>query len=98
MALPWRRLPYLGSAESRLSLLYGLNWHPMNYRQNMKRAMGKAIQQFHYELDAESLQQYPKGGYHPTHLGATLKDGRYKVTHKLGWGGYAAVWLATDMK
>ena len=48
------------------------------------------------EVDAESLERYRKGGYHPTHMGDTFEDGRYKVIHKLGWGGYATVWLARD--
>lgn len=46
--------------------------------------------------DAEPLTRYRQGGYHPTHIGDVLKDGRYKITHKLGWGGYATVWLAED--
>ncbi|KAL2044425.1 hypothetical protein N7G274_003130 [Stereocaulon virgatum] len=48
------------------------------------------------EVDAEPLERYRKGGYHPTHLGDIFKDGRYKIIHKLGWGGYATVWLARD--
>ena len=48
------------------------------------------------EVDAEPLERYRKSGYHPTHLGDIFKDGRYKIMHKLGWGGYATVWLARD--
>jgi hypothetical protein len=48
------------------------------------------------DIDAESLHQYRPGGYHPIRLGDTLKAGRYQVLHKLGWGGYATVWLAKD--
>ena len=48
------------------------------------------------EVHAEPLEWYRKGGYHPTHLGDRFKDGRYKVVHKLGWGGHATVWLARD--
>ena len=47
-------------------------------------------------LDAEPLHRYKKGGYHPVALGDTLKDGRYKLLHKLGWGGYSTVWAARD--
>ncbi|KAI4227925.1 MAG: hypothetical protein LQ349_006631 [Xanthoria aureola] len=52
----------------------------------------------HYScnVDAEPLERYRKGGYHPTHLGDVFKDGRYKIMHKLGWGGYGTVWLAKD--
>lgn len=48
------------------------------------------------EIDAEPLQRYKPGGYHPTHLGDSLKSGRYQILHKIGWGGYATVWLAKD--
>lgn len=44
----------------------------------------------------ESLSRYRAGGYHPVTLGDTFKDGRYKVHHKLGWGGSSTVWLAYD--
>lgn len=43
------------------------------------------------DINAEPLHQYQNGGYHPITLGENLKDGRYKVLHKLGWGGYSIV-------
>lgn len=48
------------------------------------------------DIDAEPLHRYKKGGYHPIHLGDELKRGRYRVLHKLGWGGYSTVWVARD--
>ena len=51
---------------------------------------------YYCDADAEPLERYRKGGYHPTHLGDVFKDGRYKIMHKLGWGGYGTVWLAKD--
>ncbi|KAJ6125877.1 hypothetical protein N7471_010370 [Penicillium samsonianum] len=47
-------------------------------------------------IDAEPLHRYRQGGYHPVTLGECLKAGRYKVSHKLGWGGYSTVWAATE--
>ena len=41
---------------------------------------------------------YNQGGYHPVHLGDSFDNNRYHVIHKLGYGGYATVWLARDKK
>ncbi|KAJ5547573.1 hypothetical protein N7513_004807 [Penicillium frequentans] len=49
-------------------------------------------------IDAEPLHRYQQGGYHPVTLGECLKAGRYKVLHKLGWGGYSTVWAARDQR
>ena len=48
------------------------------------------------DIAAEPLDRYRDGGYHPVHLGDFYNGGRYKVLHKLGWGGYATVWLLFD--
>ncbi|KAJ5544637.1 hypothetical protein N7461_006941 [Penicillium sp. DV-2018c] len=44
----------------------------------------------------ESLSKYQPGGYHPVNLGDTFANDRYKIHHKLGWGGFSTVWLAKD--
>ena len=46
----------------------------------------------------EDLAQYRSGGYHPLHLGDTMKGGRYRIVQKLGWGRDATVWLAEDRR
>ncbi|KAH9893744.1 hypothetical protein F4778DRAFT_294055 [Xylariomycetidae sp. FL2044] len=42
--------------------------------------------------DSEHLEHYEPGGFHPVHLGDVYANdddyGRYKVVHKLGWGGF----------
>lgn len=43
------------------------------------------VPQYTCDIDAEPLHRYSLGGYHPVHLGDYLKDGRYKILHKLGW-------------
>ncbi|KAI3327970.1 kinase-like protein [Xylariaceae sp. AK1471] len=48
------------------------------------------------DVDAESLRRYRPGGYHPIRLGDQLKSGRYKIVHKVGWGGYSTTWAARD--
>ncbi|KAL8730083.1 MAG: hypothetical protein Q9166_004282 [cf. Caloplaca sp. 2 TL-2023] len=46
----------------------------------------------------EYTTTYRKRGYNLTHVGDLYKNARYKVIHKLGWGGFAAVWLARDQE
>ena len=46
--------------------------------------------------NVEDLEQYKVGGFHPIHIGDTLDSGRYRVVHKLGFGGFATVWLGRD--
>ena len=43
----------------------------------------------------ENIEDYEPGGLHPTNIGDIFND-RYKVLHKLGYGGYSTVWLASD--
>ena len=59
-------------------------------------ASANNIPALYCEVDAEPLQRYRQGGYHPTHLSDEFNGGRYKILHKLGWGGYATIWLAKD--
>jgi serine/threonine-protein kinase SRPK3 len=51
---------------------------------------------YRYEEGVKVLERYEAGGYHPTHIGDRLRDGRYEVRHKLGHGSYSTVWLARD--
>ena len=44
----------------------------------------------------EPLLLYEDGGYHPVHLGDTMREKRYTIARKLGWGRRATVWLAKD--
>ncbi|KAF2223277.1 kinase-like domain-containing protein [Elsinoe ampelina] len=54
--------------------------------------------QYHCDLDEEPVQNYKPGGYHPVQIGDKLGGGRYKVLHKLGWGGFSTVWAANDQE
>lgn len=51
-----------------------------------------------YEVleDVEDPQDYEPGGLHPVSINDTFRDGRYRVVHKLGFGGYSTIWLAKD--
>ena len=46
----------------------------------------------------EHFTRYRPGGFHPVCLGDTFKDGRYKICHKLGFGGSSTDWLARDIQ
>lgn len=45
--------------------------------------------------EAESLERYRPGGYHPLVIGDTVKH-RYRIVHKLGHGTYSTTWLCQD--
>jgi serine/threonine protein kinase len=45
----------------------------------------------------EHIYDYELDGHHPVHLGDVYgNNGRYRVIHKLGSGGFATVWLCPD--
>lgn len=49
------------------------------------------------EDDVESLEGYHEGGFHPVKIGDCFgESAQYRVLHKLGYGGYATVWLCRD--
>jgi serine/threonine protein kinase len=49
-------------------------------------------------VDLEKFENYADGGYHSTVVGDHFYNGRYEVVHKLGFGGYSAIWLARDKR
>lgn len=51
---------------------------------------------YEWQENAEDLERYLTGGYHPVKLGDKFCGSRYTVVHKLGKGSYSTVWLARD--
>ena len=46
----------------------------------------------------EQIQFYQPQEFHPVSIGDIYADGRYKILHKLGYGGLSTVWLARDLR
>lgn len=44
----------------------------------------------------EWIEAYHPGGLHPIHVGDTLRDGRYQILRKLGYGAESTTWLVQD--
>jgi serine/threonine-protein kinase SRPK3 len=44
----------------------------------------------------EDPDQYTPGGYHPVDIGDQLHNGRYRIIHRLGHGGFSTTWLAVN--
>ena len=50
-------------------------------------------------LDAiEDIEDYQPGGYHSISVGDTFDHGRFRVLHKLGFGGSSTVWLGRNQR
>ncbi|KAF9069593.1 kinase-like domain-containing protein [Rhodocollybia butyracea] len=47
-------------------------------------------------LSHENLDHYTPGGFHPIMIGDEFSHGRYRIIHKLGYGGFSTTWLARD--
>ncbi|KAG6834369.1 hypothetical protein H0H93_010090 [Arthromyces matolae] len=48
--------------------------------------------------EIEDVEGYQYGGFHPLAIGDTLAHGRYRIIHKLGFGGSSTIWLARNNK
>ena len=44
--------------------------------------------------DVEDAGKYHLGGFYPATIGEILDNGKYKILHKLGFGGSSTTWLA----
>lgn len=51
---------------------------------------------YNFMEDVENVSKYRAGGFHPVSIGDEMMEGRYRVVHKLGFGGYSTTWLAID--
>lgn len=47
--------------------------------------------------ECEPVLRYTQEIYYPISIGEVLNS-RYRVVHKLGWGGFSTVWMARDLR
>ncbi|KAF9069592.1 hypothetical protein BDP27DRAFT_1420717 [Rhodocollybia butyracea] len=47
-------------------------------------------------LSHEDLGHYMPGGFHPIMIGDEFSQGRYRIIHKLGYGGFSTTCLACN--
>lgn len=69
---------------------------PRAYHLSQHRSFITSKFRYACDVEAEPLHRYRSGGYHPVRLGDAFKQGRYKVLHKFGHGGFSTVWIARD--
>ena len=62
----------------------------------MTTSTPKRVYRIPNSTNAEDAELYKIGGLHPIHIGDTLKEDRYRIVHKLGFGSFSTVWLARD--
>ncbi|KAJ7441872.1 kinase-like domain-containing protein [Mycena latifolia] len=48
--------------------------------------------------EIECVEEYRPGGFHPMFIGDEFAHGRYRVIHKLGFGGSSTIWLVRDQQ
>jgi serine/threonine-protein kinase SRPK3 len=46
--------------------------------------------------NVENIEDYKPTGFHPVVIGDTLAQDRYRIIHKLGFGGSSTIWLARN--
>jgi len=46
--------------------------------------------------DVECVEDYQPGGFQPVAIGDVFAQGRYRIVHKLGFGGSSTIWLARN--
>ena len=51
---------------------------------------------YQWQEGVENLEGYCAGGFHPVKIGDEFCQARYRVVHKLGYGGSSTAWLARD--
>src|SRR5690554_4623722 len=47
--------------------------------------------------ESEPRERYLENKYYPLRIGEVLA-GKYRIEHKLGWGGFSTVWMAQDTR
>lgn len=86
--------PSRAKARHKIQRNFALQKHftTKNTMTSLTESLRPAHVPYDYNEGAERIQGYKPGGLHPTHIGDLLgQDGRHKVAHKLGHGGFGTV-------
>ncbi|GIK05836.1 hypothetical protein Aspvir_009950 [Aspergillus viridinutans] len=76
----------------------GRRWDKAGSSESRTSSTRSGKTQYRLIEDVEDLDRYRPEGYHPLQIGDELDCGRYRLVHKLGYGGYATIWLARDLQ
>lgn len=68
---------------------------PFTY-DHLNHWLSKVTDEYEDIEDSEELEEYCTDGFHPVILGERLKQGKYIVLRKLGWGHFSTVWLVIE--
>ncbi|KAF2421085.1 kinase-like protein [Tothia fuscella] len=80
--------------------VYSSGWTVYDYNNpetRKTRTPSRSYYPCHLE-ECERVEEYKPGGFHPVNMGDRFGvQGRYCVYNKLGYGGFATIWLARDL-
>lgn len=89
--------PFLVTHALKFPLYRPFSRRPIQFISTMLPSRTVRGPQYQWIEGVEKLEKYEPGGYHPVHIGDVLAS-RYRIVHKLGYGGYSTTWLARDLK
>lgn len=90
------RSPVLNTSEANTSSSSSIQQVGRNHdKQQGRNSIVKIFRIFTDDSNQED-NLYKPGGYYDARIGECLKNGRYTIIRKLGWGHFSTVWLAWD--
>lgn len=69
---------------------------PLIFRPKFMSSRSSSHITYQWQEGVENLEGYSAGGFHPVKIGDEFRQARYRVVHKLGYGGSSTAWLVRD--